>query len=52
MNAEYWLTQRTGFYVGVNYESLGDYDQTLGGRTAKIDLGSGTGFRLGLTTRF
>ncbi|MBP7140951.1 MAG: hypothetical protein KBA71_03515 [Opitutaceae bacterium] len=52
VNAEWWLTQRTGFFLGVTFEKLGKYEQTLAGRTADIDIGGHGGFRLGLTTRF
>lgn len=50
--AEYWFNNRTGLYVGAAYESFGDYEQTLGGRTAKVDIGSGIAARVGLVTRF
>ncbi len=49
---EYWISPRTGLYAGATYESLGEFDQTLGGRTATIDMGKGVGFRLGVITRF
>ncbi len=53
MNAEWWLSERTGFYGGVVYETLGSYKQRpLSGRTADVDLGSGAGFRFGIITRF
>lgn len=52
VNAEWWLTQRTGFFLGVTFEKLGKYEQTLAGRTADVDIGGNGGFRFGLTTRF
>lgn len=52
LNAEWWVTQRTGFFAGVTYEKAGSYDQSFMGRTAKVDISSGGGFRFGLTTRF
>lgn len=52
-NAEFWLTERTGFFGGVLYETLGKFNQKpLEGRTANVDLGSGLGFRFGIVTRF
>lgn len=52
LNAEYWLTFRTGFFGGVVYEHLGKYEQELLGQKASVDLGSGMSFRLGVITRF
>jgi hypothetical protein len=53
LNVEYWVTQRTGFFVGVTYEDMGEFKQDpLRERTAKIDIGNGTGFRFGISTRF
>jgi len=52
VNAEWWLTQRTGFFLGVTFEKLGKYEQSLAGRTADVDIGGHGGFRMGLTTRF
>jgi hypothetical protein len=52
VNIERWLTVRTGVYVGYGHESLGKYTQTLRGRTADIDLGTSSGFRFGIITRF
>jgi hypothetical protein len=52
INIERWLTVRTGFYIGYGYEKLGDYTQHLQGRSAQIDLGSSSGFRFGIITRF
>jgi hypothetical protein len=52
INIERWFTVRTGFYVGYGHESLGKYTQTLRGRTAEVDLGSSSGFRFGIITRF
>lgn len=49
---EYWVTDRTNAYAGAAYESLDTYQQSVGGRTAEIDVGSTTTVRLGLTTRF
>ncbi|HEY0945531.1 MAG TPA: hypothetical protein VGD81_09700 [Opitutaceae bacterium] len=52
LTAEFWLTERTGFYAGATYENLGDYEQVLNGRTAEVELSSGIGLRFGITTRF
>jgi hypothetical protein len=51
-DAEYWLTERSGFYLGATYQKSGNYDQTVGGRTAQIDLGSTYGLQSGITLRF
>lgn len=52
LDAEYWLTERTGFYLGAAAQKSGSYDQTLDGRTAKIDLGSTYGVSSGFTLKF
>lgn len=52
LSAEFWLTNRTGFFAGATYHTLGSYEQAINGRTANIDLGKGAGFRLGIVTRF
>jgi hypothetical protein len=52
VNVEYWLSGRTGFFAGGTYEKLGSYEQSLRGRTAKVDVGGGAGFRFGIITRF
>lgn len=52
LNLEYWITFRTGFFVGLVYEHLGAYDQNLDGRTASVNIGAGTAFRVGVITRF
>jgi hypothetical protein len=51
-DAEYWLTDRTGFYLGATAQRSGSYEQTVGGRTATIDLGSTYGLQSGITLRF
>ncbi len=51
-DAEYWLTERTGFYLGASAQKSGSYDQTLDGRTARVDLGSTYGITSGITLRF
>lgn len=49
---EYWMTNRTNAHAGAAYESLGNYQQSVNGRTAEIDIGSTVTVRFGLTTRF
>ncbi len=51
-DAEYWLTERAGFYLGVNGQKSGSYDQSVGGRTATINLGTTYGVQSGITLRF
>jgi len=53
VNVEYWMTERTGFYFGVSQQTLRNYKQNpLSGRTANIDLGSSSGWRIGIITKF
>lgn len=49
---EYWLTQRTGLFVGATFESIDDFVQTFGGRTASVVLGDATVVRVGVVHRF
>jgi len=53
LNAEYWVTERTGFYLGINYQDMRGYSQKpLSGRTLRIDVGSSSGWQMGVMTRF
>ncbi len=52
VDLEYWVSDKTGFYAGAAYESLGDFTQEYQGRKAEISGGSGTSFRFGIITRF
>lgn len=52
IDATWAINDRTGFFAGVSYDNLGDYSQTLAGRTAKIDLSSTAGVRGGLSIKF
>ncbi|MBI2518360.1 MAG: hypothetical protein HYV95_15880 [Opitutae bacterium] len=52
MDAEYALNERTGFFAGVSLEQYGDYSQSVGGRTAKIDLGTTASLRGGINIKF
>jgi hypothetical protein len=51
-DAEYWLTERAGLYVGATAQMSGSYDQEVFGRTATVDLGSTYGLQSGITLRF
>jgi hypothetical protein len=53
---EYWLSGRTGFYLGAIYQNSGDYLQTINttttNYTTKVDLSSLQGFRFGMNFKF
>lgn len=49
---ELWFTQRTGFFAGATFESIDDYSQAFGGRTASVLLGDATVVRFGIIHRF
>lgn len=51
-NAEYWLTTRTGVFLGATYQGKMDYNQTLGDRTAKVGFDNSVGFQSGVSVRF
>lgn len=53
VDAEWWLTERTGIFGGAYYESFNkDLNMEIGGRSADVQIGSGLGLRLGISTRF
>jgi hypothetical protein len=52
IEANWAVNDRTGFFAGLSYDNLGDYDQSVGGRTARIDLSSMAGVRGGLSIKF
>jgi hypothetical protein len=52
VNIEWRANQTTGLFGGVSVQQIGDYDQSVGGRTAKIDFGSAVGIRGGISIRF
>ncbi|MFZ5495010.1 MAG: hypothetical protein ACOZE5_06690 [Verrucomicrobiota bacterium] len=52
LSLEWLANERTGLFGGVTAQQLDSYDQTLGGRTAKIDLGNTVGIRGGVSIRF
>jgi len=53
---EYWMSARTGVYLGAVYQNSGDYLQTINTDTTsyltKVDLSSLQGFRFGVNFRF
>ncbi len=53
VDAEWWLTGSTALFAGATYQKIDeDLSIQLDGRTADINLGSGTGFRIGITKLF
>lgn len=52
VNLDWMLNERTGLFGGVSMQQLGDYSQSVRGRTAKIEMGSAVGFRGGVNIRF
>lgn len=51
-DAEYWITERAGLYVGATYQGGKSFDQKLGAESATVDLGSSNGVQTGLSLRF
>lgn len=53
VEAQWWMTERSGFFAGATYEAVsGDVRITSGDRTANMNVNAGAGVRLGFTTRF
>jgi len=52
VNFEWWLTTRTGFYVGAVCEKLSNYQQQAYGRVATVKMDDGIGLHFGIMTRF
>jgi len=52
LNMEWTANERTGLFSGLTTQKLGNYGQTLDGRTALIDLGSAVGIRAGVSIKF
>ncbi len=52
LSVEYWFTPRTAFFFGGVYESIDDFVQSLGGRSAVISVGNNLIVRVGIITRF
>lgn len=51
-NVEWLANRRTGLFGGVSVQQLGDYNQSVGGRTARVDLGNSVGLRGGVSIKF
>lgn len=52
LNIEFAATERTGLFTGLTAQKFDGYDQEVGGRTARVDLGSSVGLRGGISFRF
>jgi len=52
LNIEWAANEVLGLFGGVTAQQLSDYEQKLGERSAKIDLGSSVGLRGGISIRF
>lgn len=52
LSLDWAANDRTGLFGGVTTQQLGNYSQTLGGRTARIDLGATVGLRGGVSIKF
>jgi len=52
LTIEWAANDRTGLFGGVTAQQLSDYEQKLGDRTARIDLGTAVGIRGGITIKF
>jgi hypothetical protein len=52
LNLEWACNERTALFGGVTAQKLSDYSQSVGGRTALVDLGSTVGLRAGVSIRF
>ncbi len=52
LNLEWAASERTGLFTGLTAQKFDGYDQQVGGRTARIDLGSAVGLRGGVSIRF
>lgn len=50
--AEYWITRGTGIFVGALYTGGGDYSQSVGPRTARLNQGSTVALQGGLVFHF
>lgn len=48
-----WVAnERSSIFAGVTMQQFGEYDQSVGGRTARIDLGNSVGLRGGISVKF
>lgn len=52
LNLEWAANERTGLFGGVTAQKFDGYDQSVGTRTARVDLGSSVGLRGGVSIRF
>lgn len=52
VSIEYWITQRTGLFLGAVLESMDDFVQNFAGRTASVTLSDATLVRFGVIHRF
>ncbi len=52
LNLEWLANDRTGLFGGITAQKFGGYDQSVAGRTARIDLGSTVGLRGGISVKF
>ncbi|MEZ5278115.1 MAG: hypothetical protein R3F07_17160 [Opitutaceae bacterium] len=53
LDAEFWITDVTSFFVGVTYEnSSTELQLSAGGRTADVRFDTNVGFRLGISSHF
>ena len=52
LNLEWAANEVTGLFAGLTAQKFGDYNQSVGGRTAHVDLGSTVGLRGGISIRF
>ena len=52
LTVDFAANDTTGLFAGITAQGFGDYTQTLGTRTARIDLGSTVGLRGGISIRF
>lgn len=52
LTIEWAANDRTGIFGGVTAQQLSNYEQTLGERIARVDLGTAVGIRGGITIKF
>jgi hypothetical protein len=52
LNLEWLATERTGLFGGFTAQKFDGFDQSVGSRTARIDLGSSVGLRGGVSIKF
>jgi hypothetical protein len=52
LNLEWIATERTGLFGGFTAQKFDGFDQSVGSRTARIDLGSSVGLRGGVSIKF